>query len=120
MYLSHFNTVTLKVCNLDQSITIMVLKSGLQNNAFIFFLEKTYPKSFIEMPIRMERYTNSKEAYDAQLVSTEAKVKQRLESSRQTLVERGNRRNRQIPMLRRCMMHNQFLLRLRWNRGWRV
>lgn len=35
-YLSHFNVATLEVRNLDHSMTMMTLKSGLQRNAFLF------------------------------------------------------------------------------------
>lgn len=50
------------------------LKSGLQKNTFLFFLEKTYPKDFVEILTRAEKYANTDEVYDMHPVHAEAKV----------------------------------------------
>lgn len=51
----------LKVKNLDQSVATTALK-GLQRNAFLFSLEKRYPKDFAEILARTEKYANAKKA----------------------------------------------------------
>lgn len=74
VYLSYFNMAIQELCNLDQSMTMIAMKSGLQKNTFLFFLEKTYPQNFIEMLIRVEKYANTEEVYNAHLVPANPKV----------------------------------------------
>lgn len=66
--------VILEVCNLDRFMAMMALKSGLQKNTFLFFLEKIYPQSFVKILTKVEKYTNVEEAYDAHPVPVEAKA----------------------------------------------
>lgn len=61
----------------------MVLKGGLQENAFLFSLEKTYMKSFTKILTRVEKYANAEETYDVHPIPTEAKADQKPEASRQ-------------------------------------
>lgn len=54
--------MTLEICDLDQLVAIIALKSGLLKNVFLFSLEKRYPKDFAEMLARVEKYVNAKKA----------------------------------------------------------
>lgn len=69
---------------------MMILKSGLQKNAFLFSLEKTYSKKFAKILTRMDKYANAEEAYDVHLVFIKFKVDLKPQSSRQVLAEWDN------------------------------
>lgn len=92
-YLSYFNMATLEVQQLDQSMAMIILNSGLQRNAFLFYLEKTYPQSFTKMFTWVKKYGNVEEAYNAYLVPTELKVVEKVESSRR-VYEKDHQRSR--------------------------
>lgn len=47
---------TLDVCNLDQSVTMSALMSGLQRNDLKRSLTKIYPRDFVGMLARTEKY----------------------------------------------------------------
>lgn len=55
-YINCFDAVALEVHDLNESIVVTPLKGGLHKNRFLFFLEKKYPRSFIEMLTRIENY----------------------------------------------------------------
>lgn len=55
-------------------MAMIALKSRSQKNAFFFSLKKTYPNSFTKILIRVEKYTNTEEAYDVHPVPAKAKV----------------------------------------------
>ncbi|XP_010906743.1 uncharacterized protein [Elaeis guineensis] len=80
-YLDCFNTVILEVRNLDQSITMAVLKDGLLKNDLYYSLEKTYARDFADMLARVEKYARTDEAFegDPQVILVEEKREERLE-----------------------------------------
>ena len=55
-YINHFNTVALEVQNLNQSVAMAALKSDLQKNDLLFFLEKKYPRNFTDLLAQVEGY----------------------------------------------------------------
>ena len=61
-YIDHFNAVTLKVWNLDQSVAMIALKVGLLRNDLLFLLKKKYPKDFTKMLERAKKYIHTEEA----------------------------------------------------------
>ena len=46
-YVNRFNAAALEVRNLDQSVAMADLKSGLQKNDLLFFLEKNIPGTLL-------------------------------------------------------------------------
>ena len=50
---------------MDQSIAMAILKDGLQKNNLLFFLEKKYPKNFVDMLARADGYARMEEAFKA-------------------------------------------------------
>lgn len=48
---------------MDQSVAMPTLKGGFLKNAFFFLLEKRYPKDFAKMLARIEKCTNTEEAW---------------------------------------------------------
>ena len=52
-----------EVRNLDQSVAMAALKSGLQKNDLLFFLEKKYPRNFTDLLARVEGYARAEEAF---------------------------------------------------------
>lgn len=61
--MSYFNTATLKVRNLDQSIAMLALMNGLQKNDFKKLLTKIYPKDLTRMLARAKMYVQIEEAF---------------------------------------------------------
>ena len=57
-----FNTATLKVKNLDEVTAIVVMKRGLWNSKFIYFLDKTLLRSYVELLECAQKYIHIKEA----------------------------------------------------------
>ena len=55
-YVNRFNTTTLEVQNLDQSVAMAALKGGLQKNDLLFSLEKKYPRDFADLLAWAEGY----------------------------------------------------------------
>lgn len=55
-FISQFNMATLEIHDLDQSIMMSILMSGLQKNDLNKSLIKTYPRDFIEMLAWAEKY----------------------------------------------------------------
>ena len=62
-YVNHFNTAVLEVRNLDQSVAMVTLKSGLQKNDLLFFLKKKYPRAFADLLAWAEGYARAEEAF---------------------------------------------------------
>ena len=86
-YVNRFNVAALEVRNLDQSVAMAALKGGLQKNDLLFFLEKKYPRDFVDLLARAEGYARAEEAFK---MKDEEAVKQRQagDSSKPT-VEKG-------------------------------
>lgn len=61
-YITYFNTVTLGVRNLDQAVTISVLKGGLQSSQFLICLAKCFPQDFSNMLVWAKKYASTEEA----------------------------------------------------------
>lgn len=60
---------TLEVYNLDQSIIMSALMSGLQKNDLKWSLAKTYPKDLVDMLARAEKYAQMEEAFMQEEIS---------------------------------------------------
>lgn len=65
---------TSEVHDLDQSMAMMILKSGQQKNALLFSLKKKSPKSFAKMLAQVEKYANMEEGYDTHPAPAKAKA----------------------------------------------
>ena len=48
---------------MDQSIAMATLKSGLQKNDLLFFLEKKYPRDFTDLLARAEGYARAEKTF---------------------------------------------------------
>lgn len=59
--------MVLDVHNLDHSITMTTLKSGLLQYPFLFSLNKMTSACFSEILIRAEKYAQAKEGYDSHM-----------------------------------------------------
>ncbi|KAG1326718.1 putative Retrotransposon gag protein [Cocos nucifera] len=64
-FIFQFNTAALEVRDLDQSVAMAALKSGLQKNDLLFSLEKKHPRDFADMLARAESYVRAEEAFEA-------------------------------------------------------
>ena len=60
-YLNRFNAAILEVRQLDPSVAMTAMKSGLRSCPFQFFIKKTYPRSWPEMLARAEKYANAED-----------------------------------------------------------
>lgn len=62
-YTSRFNKAALEVYNLDHSIVMTALKSGIQQYPFVFCLEKGSVIDFSKMLTKVEKYACVEEGY---------------------------------------------------------
>lgn len=60
-YVAHFNTATLKVQDLNESVALLAMKKGLQSSIFTFFLDKKFSKTYLELLERMHKYALAEE-----------------------------------------------------------
>ena len=63
VFVSCFNVAILKVCDLDQSVVISTMISGLLKNDLKRSLVKTYPQNYPNMLIRVEKYAYMEEIF---------------------------------------------------------
>ena len=87
IYVNHFNTAALEVRNLDQSVAMAALKSGLQKNDLLFSQEKKYPKDFTDLLARVEGYVRVEEAF--KLKDEEAAKERQTGDSSKPAAEKG-------------------------------
>lgn len=52
-YMARFKVATLEVYNLNEFVAMLVMKKGLRTSHFTYLLDKTHPKSYLEMLTRM-------------------------------------------------------------------
>ena len=78
-YMNHFNVATLKMHNLDQSVTMIAFKDELQKNFLLYTLEKKYLKDFAEMLDRAEKYVWADEALKKYDTSTDLVIEEKKE-----------------------------------------
>lgn len=53
-YVAQFKVTMLEIYHLDESVAMLGLKKGLRTSRFTYSLDKTYPKSYLEMMTRMQ------------------------------------------------------------------
>ena len=61
--MNRFNVATLEVQNLDQSIVIVTMMSGLLKDDLKSLLINTSPQDLLDMLIRTEKYARMEEAF---------------------------------------------------------
>ena len=65
MFITRFNATILEVSDLDQIVTMSIMKDDLRPIRFLFSLEKRFSTSFVEMLARAKKYANAEEAMSA-------------------------------------------------------
>lgn len=60
-YMVQFNAATLEIYNLDDCVAILALKRELCTSHFTYSLNKTYPKSYLEMLDPSQKYIRTDE-----------------------------------------------------------
>ena len=55
--------------DLDQLVTVIILKDGLLKNDLQYSLEKSYPHDFVEMLSRAKKYMQMDEAFEDESMS---------------------------------------------------
>ena len=86
-YVNRFNATVLEVQNLDQSVVMAALKSGLPKNDLLFFLKKKYPRDFADLLARAEGYVRAEEAF--KLKDKEAVKERQAGDSSKPAAEKG-------------------------------
>lgn len=59
-YVACSNTAILEVRDLNESITMSTLKQGFQNGHLSFSLDKTIPKSYVELLAYARKYVQAR------------------------------------------------------------
>ena len=77
---------------MDQSVAMAALKSGLQKNDLLFFLEKKYPRDLADLLARAKGYARAEEAF--KMKDEEATKERQAEDSSKPVVEKGSSETR--------------------------
>ena len=86
-YISRFNTATLEISDLDQTVAMTTMKGGLKTSRFLFSLEKRFPADYAEMLARAEKYANAEEAMAARKDTSSSRPEKREKRKRKEPVE---------------------------------
>jgi len=60
-YISRFNAATLEIPDLNEHVAMSALKKGLRTSRLTILLDKKFPKSYAELLLRAQKYTNAEE-----------------------------------------------------------
>ena len=86
-FISRFNTATLVISDLDQTVAMTAMKEGLKPSRFLFSLEKKFTVDYAEMLAQAEKYANAEEAMAARKETSLSRTKKRDKRKREEPVE---------------------------------